>query len=142
MFVLVDLFNLFFLLLRKFVIFYPTCQDFRLPVNDFIRVKETIFNRFIQLVVEVGFPLLQVKGLVGASIHLIARRGGQANEERVEVVEDGHVLAENASVCFVNDNQIKSADRELLGIGIDEVNHRLVGREKHPGVFVGLPRLV
>ena len=95
-----------------------------------------------QFVGEVGLATFKSKEVVGAAVHVFTRRGGKADHQGVEIVQDGNVLAEYATVSFVDDDQVKTTDREAFVFLVNVVDHRLVGREDDTGVEVRFLALV
>lgn len=53
-------------------------------------------------------------------------------------MEQRTVLFENRTVCFIDDDQIKSANAKFFGVLIDQPNHRLICRKNNSGVAISI----
>ena len=87
--------------------------------------------------------MFRLEEVIGVAVHFIAWCGGQAYDQRVEMVENILVFFEDRPVCFVHDDQVEMSRRKRrLSVGccfgVDCTDHRLVGGEHHPGVDVVL----
>ena len=100
--------------------------------------KILILNGRFQLVGEIRLAVFQLEGVVGALVFLAAGRGGQADHQRVEIVEQRAVFLENGAVRFVDDDQIKAPDAEFPRVVVDQIDHGLVGGKDHAGVCVAV----
>ena len=66
-----------------------------------------VLDRLRQVVAVGRLAAVQFKDLIGVLVDLILRRGGQADQRRVEVVENILILIIDRAVRFVADHQIK-----------------------------------
>ena len=100
------------------------------------RHEKAIINGLIEAVLIGGQTDLPIEELVGVAIDLLARSGGEASEQRIEVGEDRAIFLIDAAVRLIDDHQIEVPHPETLHtariLRIDEVHHRGVGGEKHP----------
>ena len=129
-------FELFLFLGAQVVILDALFQDERATLEALIIDQIALGHGILQFVGIVGHALFHLEGLVGALVHLVTGCRGQAHKQRVKVVEDGRILAEDAAVRLVDDNQVKPPDREGFLVGVDVVDHRLIGREGDAGIGV------
>ena len=136
--ILPHLLELFFLLCTQVVILDTLFQDEWTTLETLVVDKVTLGNGILQFVGIVGHTLFHLEGLVGALVHLVSWCRCQAHEQSVKVVEDGWILAEDAAVRLVDDNQVKPPHAEGFLVGVDVVNHRLIGRESDAGIGVGV----
>ena len=97
-----------------------------------------VLNGRFQLVGEIRLAVFQLEGVVGALVFLAAGCGGQADHQRVEIVEQRAVFLENGAVRFVDDNQVKASDAEFPRVVIDQIDHGLVGGKDHAGICVAV----
>ena len=102
-------------------------QDERTALEAVIVDEVSVRYGILKLVGIVWLSLLHLKDIVSALVHLITRSGRKSKHQCVEVVEDGSILAEDASMSLVNNNQVKPTDRERLVLSVDVVNHCLIG---------------
>ena len=87
---------------------------------------------FVEGVVVGGDAVLEVEEPVGVVVDLVLGRRGEADEERVEVVEDRAVLGVDRAVGLVDDDEVEVAGPEAAVAVvdlIDEVHHRGVRRD-------------
>ena len=106
------------------------------------RYKEAVGDCRRQLIRVSRYAWLQSKEGVCVSIDLISRRGGQSNEQRVEVSEDRAELLVHRPVGLVDNHEIEVARAEsgFIAIGlVDQAHHGWIGRHVHAalGVFLG-----
>ena len=78
--------------------------------------------------------VLHLKKVVGITVHIGFRGGGQTHQNGIEIVKDGPVFLENAAVALVHDDEVKVSRGEqrhaVLGLGVvDGVEHGGVGGE-------------
>ena len=66
-----------------------------------------VLYRLRQVVAVGRLAAVQFKDLIGILVDLVLRRGGQADQRRVEVVENILILIIDRAVRFVADHQIK-----------------------------------
>ena len=90
----------------------------------------------IQLVSEIRLALFHLEDLVGAAVDILSRRGGQADQHGIEIVEHGGILPEDAAVRLVNDNQVEMAHGIQFLVRVDVIDHRLIGGENDAGVDI------
>ena len=135
-FILPYFFKLFFFFVGQLVVLDALFQNQTAPFQSCVWNQESVGNGLVKLVSKVRVAVFKFQQVVGAAFNLVPRRGGQANQEAVEVFEYGSILAEHASVSLVDDNHVELAYRKLFGLSVDVVYHRLVGREHYPGVGV------
>ena len=141
-FIFPNLFKLLFFFVGQLVILDALFQNQTAPFQSRVWNQEPVGNGLVKLVSKVGVAVFKFQQVVGAAFNLVPWRGGQANQETVKVFEYGSVLAEHASVSLIDDNQVELAHRKLFGLGVDVVNHRLVGREHYSGVGVSVALVV
>ena len=103
-------------------------------------------HRLVQRVGIGGNAVFQVEQAVGVVVDLILRRGRQAHEQGVEVLENGAVLLVDRTVRLVDHDQVEVAHAEaalpafaVISGFVDQAHHRRVGGDEHPalGVLVG-----
>ena len=69
---------------------------------------------------------LQVEQPVGVAVDFVARRGGQADQHRVEIVKDGAVFLVDGAVRFVDHDQVEVAGAKAplaAGCLVDQAHH-------------------
>ena len=102
--ILPHLLELLFFLLAEAVIFDTLFQDER-PALEALEVHQVALgNGILQFIGIIGHTLFHLEGLIGTLVHLISRGRRQAHKQRIEVVEDGRILAEDAAVRLVDDD--------------------------------------
>ena len=105
--------------------------------------EEAVGDGLIEAVLIGGQADLPIKEFVGVAVDLLAWRGGEAAQQRIEVGEDRTILLVHTAVGLVDDHQIEVPHPEALDapavFRIDEVHHRGVGGEEHAPLtaFVG-----
>ena len=129
-------FKLLFLFFRKIVIFDATLHGFGGSVKNGEAHKIVVGNGFFQLVCHIGFVIFQGEYLIGALVFLRSRRSGKTEHQCIKVMKECSVLLENGTMCFVNNDKIKSADTKLFLFIVDKTDHCLIGRENHTGIFI------
>ena len=101
-----------------------------------------ILNRLGQFVTIGRHTVFQFKDLIGVLVDLVLGGSGQANQRRIEIVEDIPVLVVDRPVGLVTDHQIKMAAGEELAMLVlhivDAVHHGLIGGEHAVGGIVVL----
>jgi hypothetical protein len=83
--------------------------------------------------------LFKMEEAVGVAVGFIARRGGETDEEGIEVVEDGSVALIDGAVGFVNDDEIEITWTEAaLAVArfVDEAERGGIGADVDAAVFV------
>ena len=78
------------------------------------RHQEAVRHRLFQFVVKGGDTLLQFEELVGVAVHLGAWRGGQPQQQGIEILEDGAELLVDRAVGLVDHDQVEMAGAEAL----------------------------
>ena len=58
-----------------------------------------------------GNAALNFEKVVRIAVYLVGGRGGETDDERVEVLKDGPILFENRTVCLVDNDQVKVRGR-------------------------------
>ena len=106
------------------------------------RHEEPVAHRLLERVGVGRHAVLQVEQAVGVAVDLVLRRGGEADQQRVEVVEDGAVLLEDRAVRLVDDDQVEVPDAEApLAVArlVDQPHHRRIGGDEDAplGVLLG-----
>ena len=86
--------------------------------------------------------VLQTEQAVGVVVDLVLGRGGQAHQQRVEILEDGAVLLVDRAVRLVDHDEVEMPDaKAALAAGhvVDQAHHGRIGRDIDPalGVLVG-----
>ena len=119
-------FHLLLLCLGQIAILDSFFQDEGTALEAVIVDEVSVRYGILKFVSIVRLSLLHLKNIVSALVHLITRSGRKSKHQCVEVVEDGSILAEDASMSLVNDYQVKPTDRELLIFSVDVVYHRLI----------------
>ncbi len=103
------------------------------------RHQEAVGHRGLQFVGIGGHARFQLEQLVGVPVHLLARGGGQAHQQGVEVAEDLAVLLVDRAVRLVDDHQVEIPHPEtgdaVVGL-VDQVEHGRVGAHVHPPLGV------
>ncbi len=103
------------------------------------RHEKAVGHRGRELVRVGGHARFQLEELVGVPVDLVARRRGQAHQQRVEVPEDGPVLLIHRAVRLVDDHEIEVPDPEA-GLAarrlVDEPHHRRIGADVDPARLV------
>ena len=79
-----------------------------------------------------GDAMFHLEKVVGVAVYIGFRGGGQAHQNRVEIVEDGTVFLENTAVALVHDDEVKmrrgKQRHAVLGLGVvDGVEHGGIG---------------
>ena len=59
-----------------------------------------------------------------------------SEQHRIKIVEDVLIFPVNTPMAFINDNQVETTYAECLFLDIDEIDHRLVGREQYTRIKV------
>ena len=101
-----------------------------------------IGHRLVQPVGIGRHAAFEVEQAVGVVVDLVLGRGGQADQQGIEVVEDGPVLLIHRAVRLVDDDEVEMADAEAAlpveGL-VNQPHHRRVGGHEHPafGVLLG-----
>ena len=99
------------------------------------RHEEAILDGFVEGVGIRGDAALQVEEAVGVAVDLVLRRGGQAHEEAVEVLEDRAVLFIDRAVGLIDDDHVEVAGAEAAASVlylVDKLHHRGVSRDVDP----------
>lgn len=73
------------------------------------RHEKAVGHGVVQFVEGGGRARLPIEQAIGVAVHFVARRGRQAQQQAVEVVEDGPELLVDGAVGFVDDNQVEVA---------------------------------
>ena len=78
--------------------------------------------------------VLHLKKVVGITVHIGFRGGGQAHQNSIEIIKNGAVFLENAAVALVHDDEVKvgrgKQRHAVLRLGVvDGVEHGGVGGE-------------
>ncbi len=104
------------------------------------RHQIAVAHRLVQFVGERRHALLQPEQAVRVPVHFGAWRGGHAQQQRVEILEDRPVLLVHAAVGLVDDHQVEMPHAEpadtVPPLVVDAVHHRRVGREHQPAVVL------
>ena len=79
-----------------------------------------------------GDAVLHLEKVVGVAIYIGFRGGGQAHQNRIEIIKNSAVFLENAAVALVHDDKVKVGGRKqrhaVLGLGVvDGVEHGGIG---------------
>ena len=102
--------------------------------------QEAVLHGLFQLIVVRGVVLLAVEQRVGVAVAFGAWCGGEAQQQAVEIVEDGLVALVHAAVGFIHDHQIEVPHAEGLQVVraalVDAVEQRGVGAEHDAGALV------
>ena len=96
-------------------------------------------HRFFQPV-DIGWhATFQIKQSVSVVVNFVLGRGGQADQHRIKIIEDGAVLLIHRAVCLVDDDEVEMPDTEAtltIGCVIDQSHHGRIGRDKDPTIGV------
>ena len=129
--------KLFLFRICQFIIVQTTAQS----IGGLVQHRETnqisFFDGFFQLIGKVRLAVGQFKHLISTLVVLSAGRCGEADHQRIKIVEQSAVLLEYGAVRLIDNNQIETTDTEFTGIVVDQVDHSLIGRENNAGV--GIP---
>ena len=104
--------------------------------------KVPIVHGFLQSIIIGRNTVFQVEQPVGIAVHLVFGRGGQAHQQRIEIIKDGSIFMEDRTMRLVDDDQIKMADAEappaVEGF-VDQPHHGRIGRDVHApfGILLG-----
>ena len=79
-----------------------------------------------------GDAVFHLEKVVGVAVHIGFRGGGQAHQNRIEIIKNGAVFLENAAVALVHDDKVKmrrgKQRHAVLGLGVvDGVEHGGIG---------------
>ena len=88
------------------------------------------------LIIVIWNTIFQLQQSICATINLLAWCGCKTNQQRVEVIEYSPILSEYRAMGLVYDNKIKATYAECLLLDVDEINHRLIGREQYACISV------
>ncbi len=92
------------------------------------RHQVPVRHRFVQAIGVGRHAVFQVEQPVGVVVDLVLRRGRQADQQRIEVLEDGAVLLVHGAVGFVDDDQVEMPDAEApLLVGASSISPIMVG---------------
>ena len=120
------LFQLLTLLRTQIVVFYASVYHLRVAFLQAVGAQIFITYSLLIGVFKVRL-VLQFQQLEGVLVYLGSWGGGETDEQRIEILEDGAVFAEHAAVGLVDDDEVEMADGEFQGFGVDIVDHRLIG---------------
>ena len=127
------------LLVGQRVVVDAVAREAEIDLEHARRHEKAVPDRRLELVGVGRHARLELEQVVGVPVDLLARRGGQPDEERVEVLEDLPVLPVHRAVRLVDDDQVEVADvearRAVLG-PVDQPHHRRVGADVDPPVRV------
>ena len=101
------------------------------------RHQEAVVDGLVEAVGVGGHAVLEIEQPVGVVVDLVLGRRGQADQQRVELVEDRAVLLVDRAVRLVDDDQVEVARAEsaLAVVGlVDQAHHRRIGRDVDPAV--------
>ena len=94
--------------------------------------RKPSLDRLVERVGVGRHAVLEVEQAVGVAVDLVLRRRGQADQQRVEVVEDRAVLLVHRAVRLVDDDEVEVARAEApLPVArlVDQAHHRRIGRD-------------
>ena len=79
-----------------------------------------------------GDAVLHLEKVVGVAVYIGFRGGGQTHQNGIEIIKNGAVFLENATVALVHDDEVKVGGRKqrhaVLGLGVvDGVEHGGIG---------------
>ena len=79
-----------------------------------------------------GDAMFHLEKVVGVAVYIGFRGGGQAHQNRIEIIKNGAVFLENAAVALVHDDKVKVGGRKqrhaVFGLGVvDGVEHGGIG---------------
>ena len=129
-------FKLLFLFFRKIVIFDTTLHGFSGLVKNGEAHKIMVGNGFFQLVCHIGFVIFQGEYLIGTLVFHRSRCGCKTEHKCIKIMEECAVLLENGTMCFVNNDKVKSSNTKLFLFIVDKTDHCLIGREDYTGIFI------
>ena len=124
------------LLRAQIVVSDASVDHLRVAFLQSVRTEIAVGDGFIIGVFKVRL-ILQFQQLEGVLVYLGSRGGGETDEQGVEILEDGAVFAEHAAMRLVDDDEVEMTDGELHWLGVDVVDHRLIGGEYEAGRLVG-----
>ena len=125
------------LLVAEVVVGDALAQEAGAHLKGAVGNQIAVRHGLLQVIGVGGYALFQVKKAVSIAVYFVFGRGGEAEEEAVEVVEDGAEFLVDGAVGFVNNHQVKMPHAEqfapvLLG-GVNQVHHRVVGGDDDAG---------
>ena len=92
------------------------------------RYQKAVLYRLIEVVRVGRHTALQVEQRIGVAVDLVLGRGGQTDQQAVEIVEDRAVLPIDRTVRLVDHDQIEMADAEAaLAVRISSIRPIIVG---------------
>ena len=130
------LLQLFPLFGAQIVVSDASVYHLRVAFLQSVRTEIAVAYGFIIGVFKVWL-VLQLQQLKSVLVYLGSWGGGEADEQGVEILEDGTVFAEHAAMRLVDDDEVEMTDGELHRLGVDVVDHRLIGGEYEAGRLVG-----
>ena len=104
-------------------------QDIRVIAIGFEVYQVPVFYSLVIFIEVCRLAIFQFQQSVGAAFYFLTRRSSQTYQQRIEVIKDGAILAKHRTMGLVDDNQVEATYAEFLFLHIDEVDHRLIGRE-------------
>ena len=93
-------------------------------------------NRLLQLVSIIRLTVFCAKHLKRALKLFAARRGRQANHQRVEILKERAILAKNGTMGLIDDHQVKTPNTKVARVLVDFLNHRLIRREDDSSIQI------
>ena len=72
-------------------------------------------HRLVEAIGVGRHAVLEVEQIVGVAVDLVLRRGGQADQQAVEIVEDRPVLLVDGAVRLIDDDKVEMARRRSGG---------------------------
>ncbi len=131
------------LLVGQVVVLDPVALKSQRHVDCSRRDEVAVIDGFLEFVVVGGNTGLEPEELKGVEIDVVLRGGGgEAEQERVEVLEDPAVLLVHGSVRLVDDDEIEVTRTEAASAVVDlvdQAHHRRIGRyvDAAVGALVG-----
>lgn len=101
---------LFFL--GELVVGDPLARELQRHRHGFGRYEKAVLDSVLETIGVRRHAAFEIEEPVRVDVDLVLRRGGESNQERVEVAEDGSILLIHRAVRFVEDDEIEVADAE------------------------------
>lgn len=101
--------------------------------------QELVSHRVGEIVGVGGNASFEIEESVSVAVDLVARRGGEPDEQRVEIFEDRAVFLIHRAMRLVDDDEVEVPRAEApLAVFrfVDQPHDRGIGRDEHPALGV------
>ena len=122
----------FFLVVGKLVVADAAVEKVGGQRYRLRRHQEAVLHRLVETVGIGRHAGLQVEQPIGVAIDFALRRGGEPDQQAVEIFEDRLVFAIDRAVRLIDHDEVEMADAEaafavIAGL-VDQPHHRRIGR--------------